>query len=50
VLGAVDLEFRLIDGDFLMSPAVWLEDVFEPMKSLSDRLVRAVNKRLDSSV
>jgi hypothetical protein len=43
VLRAVDLDFRLIDGDLLTNPAVRLEDVFQPVKPLSDRLIRSTN-------
>jgi hypothetical protein len=50
VLFAVDLDFRLIDGDFLAILAVRLEEVFEPVKPLSDRLIRPIDARFDPSV
>ena len=50
VLGAVNLDFRLIDGNLLPSPTVRLEKLLQPMKPLSDRLTRAVDKRFDSPV
>jgi hypothetical protein len=50
VLGAVDFDFRLIDGDFLTSPAVRLEEVLQPMKPGSDRLVGPINERFDSPI
>jgi len=47
---AVDLDFRLIDGNFLSIPEVGLEEVLQPMKPQSDRLRRAIDERFDSSV
>ena len=50
MLLAVDLDLRLVDGDLLTSPAVGLEQTFQPMEPLSDRLVRPINERFDSAV
>ena len=50
VLGAVDLDFRLIDGHFLPLPAVRLEEMFQPMKPLPGRLIRPINERFDSPI
>ena len=49
MLLAVDLDFRLVDGDLLTNPAVRFEEVVQPMKPLSDRLVRPINERFDSA-
>jgi len=50
VFFAVDLDFRLIDGDFLATPAVRFEQILQPMKPLSDRLIRPIDKRFDPSI
>ena len=44
VLGAVDSNFRLIDGNFLTSPAVGLENASQPMKRLTACFIRPVKK------
>ena len=50
MLLAVDFDLRLVDGDFLTSPAVGLEERFQSVELLSDRLVRSINERFDSAV
>jgi hypothetical protein len=50
VLLAVDLEFRFIDGDLLAILAVRLEEVGQPMKPLSDCLVKSIDERFDSPI
>lgn len=50
MLGAVDLDFRLISGDLLISLGVRLEEVLQPMKLLAERLVGAIDKQFDLSI
>lgn len=47
-LGSTD--FRLVDGDLVSILAVGLKQVLQPVKPVSDRLVRAVNERFDLPV
>jgi hypothetical protein len=50
VLLADDLEFRFADGNLLAIPAVWLEQMPQPMEPLPNRPMGVINERFDFAV